>query len=829
MTRDTAGSAARFLVAGGLNTIATGLVLSGLSLLLPFQIAYPIVFVAGIVLSTFLAGHFVFKSSFTINRVIAYVSTYLAIFGVGWFVLAGLQRMGSPPWANGLVVLITAPLGYVAGRLVFRPAQATEATLKPREFPIVEALISDRHGAFQVLSLVVLLEVLVFWGYFAGASIPRGDFLASYLTEAHAWWTSGGIIDPPEWMSYAWMGFPADSNIQNSSYYLPVGLAVAVFGSYTPYAAAVMTALQTGLGAVGAYVAVRRFTKSHGAGLLALVAWFFCPLIYSNAQHPDIVRGASLLPWLFLALSPRWGWGRWWSIPAASLIVWQFLVGAYPGQVVIAAYALVVWALAWLLIDRRRGWLIPAGIAGVAAMLMSLAKYGPVMAFGAVTQGAAQSLSFDLSSLATVFYPYNMDAMPNDPSMRPYFLVVPVLVLVGYAKLRSNAAPAIALTGFSALLTAMSLWADGLVSMLPGLQISRFRTNDIKTFLLFGIVVMAAYAFSAISSQQWGKSSIRRWWPALVLVSGILLVPSLGPLSAIDAVYVVVVLFLIVATWWLLLRLTKNANTAGRCWAAALILLAVISGTGFVYSVRLPWSNPRLVLEREYFGRTVDELMSTTPCPWTQSARPARSVPPENPARFADSWRALVGAFSCQDFIGGYLNVKGSPTRMQQADLLAGPQSRDLISFYAAPSAAVPLSADGKLVDLTEGCLVNGKCGSVRVDVTSYSRRGSATYRVISPDDVRLAFNESYYPGWTAEVCRVGESCQNAEISAGPGVSISVVVPAGNTDVRLSYASPARVTWRQTGAVGLVVALLGAGAPLVRPATGWLRRQVRRA
>jgi putative flippase GtrA len=116
--RDVAAGV-RFLVAGGANTVVTGVALSLLSFVIDARLAYAIVFVLGIALSLFLSGRYVFRRRITWKRTVAYVVVYLVVFLIGLGVLHLALRAGLPPPWSGTVALVTAPLSFLGGRVVF--------------------------------------------------------------------------------------------------------------------------------------------------------------------------------------------------------------------------------------------------------------------------------------------------------------------------------------------------------------------------------------------------------------------------------------------------------------------------------------------------------------------------------------------------------------------------------------------------------------------------------------------------------------------------------------------------------------------------------------
>lgn len=113
------GQVGRFFVVGAMNTLLTGALLSLLALWVDQRIAYTVAFLVGIGLSVFLTGTFVFQSSLTPRRLVAYIAAYLAIYLTGLGVTAAMIHSGLPSAWAGLVVFITAPLGFLAGRVVF--------------------------------------------------------------------------------------------------------------------------------------------------------------------------------------------------------------------------------------------------------------------------------------------------------------------------------------------------------------------------------------------------------------------------------------------------------------------------------------------------------------------------------------------------------------------------------------------------------------------------------------------------------------------------------------------------------------------------------------
>jgi putative flippase GtrA len=112
------GSAWRFLLAGGANTLVTAGLLALLSLVIDPRLAYTIVFAGGVVLSTVLADRFVYGVRMDRAARVAYVSLYLVVYLIGLLAVHLWTTAGYPEAATSLVVVVTAPLTFLGGRLI---------------------------------------------------------------------------------------------------------------------------------------------------------------------------------------------------------------------------------------------------------------------------------------------------------------------------------------------------------------------------------------------------------------------------------------------------------------------------------------------------------------------------------------------------------------------------------------------------------------------------------------------------------------------------------------------------------------------------------------
>ena len=122
--RRNLGEVLRFLVVGGSNTLITLVLFVLLQQWLFPAVAYTVVFALGLVYTTALTATVVFGSRLTWRRAAAFVAWYLLVYGVGLLVVQGLHAFWDPSALVTAVVtvVVTAPLNFLGGRVLFRPA-----------------------------------------------------------------------------------------------------------------------------------------------------------------------------------------------------------------------------------------------------------------------------------------------------------------------------------------------------------------------------------------------------------------------------------------------------------------------------------------------------------------------------------------------------------------------------------------------------------------------------------------------------------------------------------------------------------------------------------
>lgn len=688
--------------------------------------------------------------------------------------------------------------------------------------------------ALVVVGMLVVLELVVFADHWSGEVTIPWDFVGTYNAEAFAWWADGGIVDPPQWMPYQWGGYPAAASVQNSASYLPVGL-MATLVPFSLHAATVLHALHVAWGAAGVYVLARRWSMGRAAAAFGLVAYFFAVGFYSNAQHVDIVRGFAWAPWLLLCVSPWWHWRRWWGIPAAGIIFWQMAVSTYPGLLVQLAYGAALLVVVFQTTTRTpwRHYLAPLAAAGAAGVLLAVQKYLPNLLTRGF-EGAAQERDqvFDLGVVGTLFFPYDLDFLPNDVTMRSFFVVAGVLTLAVFATFRSHAWWA----GTSLVLTGVVLGIPGpwspVVAVLPGMSLSRFQLADSRVVIVVGLVIVAMAGLARL------VATIRADGPSLFGPVRIVALVAVGAGSAAVAVtagypaeasrgpWVLTVVATLVAVCAASPLLRGRGSAAAGAFAVIFVVLAAISGTTWANGTPRPWRTDRAVEEAALWGAPSEDLIARRDTGAGEARRPGRVPLPEA----ATDWDARWSGWSRSYYdgrasLGGYVNLLGVPAfeRVHELVMTDGPLRLDANRFWSAPGVMIADVVDGiPTAPAITRCVESQLCGPGLAVLPAGYDLDTWRYRATASVATRVVLNESYYNGFTVTACD-GECLDLVAAQAFSG-GVSFELPAGTWDVTVVYRAPGSTAAWVSFTLGALVLLAGALSVIVQGRTPRARR-----
>lgn len=646
---------------------------------------------------------------------------------------------------------------------------------------------------------LMAIQVVVFHGYYLGSTSPGGDFLGLYSNEPFAWWRDGGILNPPAWMPYLWGGYPSVASIQNSSWYLPTGVA-ALFG-FDIHASASLQAFHVAIAGLGVYVLGRRARFGRVASIFGMVAYSFTTGFFSNAPYVDIVRGHALAPWILLCLSPLWPWKRAWAVPVAAVIFWQAAVGVYPGMLVAFAYAGTAWAIAWQLALRPslRRFALPLFASVAIAVLLSMPKYLPLVELRTFQSGGALDLSvLTRSSLGSLLLPAYAN-LPGVYSLNTFFIPAGALLIAVFASFRDVAVRAAAAAAtFTLVLVVPQFPGRELVNLLPGMEVSRFRLNDFTPFIILPVII--AGMSGLVWLRQLGGRPIRgrSLW---VRLAAVLLAPLaaiafivFGKFSEADWRPTVAVLMLTTVCVVGIAALASRGQLKRflRILAPVVVIcLTAASGLAYTRTVVGLWSIDSIAAQKSLWGASSTDLMEHRIDIAGATQRPARSEVPPNASASELISAAHNGAlYSGQPSVGGYLNVHMSASFVMARQALSDPGTADAErAMLIAPGIVIGWNGGLPQAGAVQRCVATRDCNGVTTEPVSYTP-GNLVYRVTAASPTAVLANEAYYVGWSVLAVDQSGRATVLEPSLGPGGVISFDLPAGVWLVSLVYRTP---------------------------------------
>lgn len=684
--------------------------------------------------------------------------------------------------------------------------------------------MGERVRAVAGPLVLLVVTCIVFWGYLSGASAPPWDFWGSYTTSAYTWWTLGSFLSPPKILPFMLGGYPAYLDLQNASWFLPVGLT-SLITSYAPQAAATLQAFTVAFGSIGAYLLGRSLGLRRSACVMVGLGYLFSEGFIGRAQHSDVVRAWAMLPWVLLALYPVKK-PKPWQVVFAALLWFQFFVGAYAGILAASAYFCLVWVglTIWLCRDRWRQYLTWLLVTVVPGALMAGVNWLPYLSAGGKPVFKGNSIDVTTAMLGTVIYPFLDFGIPNDITLRTFFIVSTLFLAIPFIRGQRR----LVLFGSALALTGVILGIDllgrpGWQESMPLLDLSRTRTNDFKAGLILGVCLLGGAGMQSLVLDSQRDISIR-WWVkrsgvAAALVGALVVIGFTGPYSAanrgLGLLWLMIgMLALILAAFMVaLVRKRHDPPSWRRTTLRVLPVLFLVTttttlGWWWARESSYVWSVPREQSELGRWGATADDLIEREG-PTEYAKRPARSGPefPTSPEGIL-SYNWAGSEYSRQPSIGGYANLKGQQ-RFEQLLAFAGDEeAKPLLDVLKEDSVAwrLPTGTTPSLNAID--CLVLGSCLEYGLEVVSW--QPDRIELSIPPKAAsRLVINELSYPGWKADVC-VESACAEQEVPSGQDdVLISADMADSATSVVFRFETPRMKLALILFAAGLMLVLGG--------------------
>jgi hypothetical protein len=656
--------------------------------------------------------------------------------------------------------------------------------------------LAGRRQVFATAAAIALLSAInlyVFRDHWLGRASFPFDFPLAYYALVGYWTTSLQMGEWPHWIPYQSMGYPAALNPQLGLFYLPFWTFVIFRQPYTLHAANIVQALHVLFGSVGYFVFARRWFRLPVA-LAGALAFGLFGGFFSNAEHPDIVRGFAWIPWLLWALLPDDPVD---DQPAARLrprnlllapIVACFVTGVYPGLMLSGLWMCGIGIVAWAAASPSRQALRAAAVQGVQVGLgigMALAYLLPTLT---LSSGLKRTYNYaryspwylQAADYFQLFLPSNL-VTRGDYSMHAMQIPLFLLLCLPFARARKTlAAPivAIGLLAFAMCFEGLRFFSGAITGLLPVMRMSRFPAGDYRGFVFVALLTGSLAGMEhLLESPDRRRNAVMLCAALAVLLAPCLLLRATPPLATWIAVEAVACLLIIAG------YLFARSERAGAVWVYCVAAAGVVLSVATFQQMKTFWDDPNVeAFVYDHQGlplETPDHQLRVNGVFARQSTRrPARmDAPPEIPGTFPVTWRGYIdGTYMTRDHGAGSLAIglnaiAGDPVL---AELMRRPGT--LLALPCTPLLCGSGDATGVAL---ESAAETGR-------ELEYSRN-FAVYDVDLPAASLVVENEMYAPGWRG-ICEThGEHLVPERID---GALRGWVLGPGPHRLRVEYRTP---------------------------------------
>lgn len=684
-------------------------------------------------------------------------------------------------------------------------------------------LVRTLRGSLPV-AVLAIVNVLMFLPHYMGRMTFPWDFLAGYHASSFGWYKAGSLLAPPVWLPWSDMGYPAFLALQSGAWYLPLALLDALGVDYSIHVATAVQCAHVLAGGAGAYLLFRRFGFRVPLALAGALAYQSSAMFYAGQQFVDIVRAAALLPWLWISFDPTF-LRKYRVAPALTgLLLWQFLVAAYPGNIVSAAYASVVVLVVALAgmesrRDRALHLLLISG-AVVVALMLAMIKWYPVLAHSShLEYEVTRQITLGWRALLKIVFPYDVDFAMGTQGMRSLWLPFALLWGAMFAKIRTSAERlGLGLVALS-IVMAMVLPAIPVIrDIVPGLRVSRFPVSDWRPVFQLGLLLLALSGWNRLIAGEYRHFVVLARSSAIAVASmfvgyGLTLLgyPVAGLVPAL-----VMVIVMSLAAGWLGLVAAKDRRHGGipghRYVVSALCLLVAADATYYHFAQARAWRVPStLQMEVLAYG---SGLAASGHGDVSRLRRPERFLLGTSPEEALGDARNLAynrcwytGTFC----VLGYNNLKLSAPHKKFHSALMSIGGADLLAFARRPQQLLflPPGKPGRVQGLSGDNIGSAAIGpalaGARVEFIEYLP-GRAVYRIEANAPALVVENEIWWPGWTVSYCAANHCSEPVQTLQTPQGLRAWAVEKGTWRVVVHYEDAAARLGQTLCMLGLLLA-----------------------
>lgn len=621
------------------------------------------------------------------------------------------------------------------------------------------------------LGFLILVNLMMFHLHYWGIYTFPWDFLGGYHTHSFAWFTNGSIFNPPQWFAWGNVGFPSALAIQSGSWYFPLAILDFLNITYSIKVATIVQCLHVLFGSMGIYFLLRVFSYSIGMALLGALGFQLSGGFYSNAQHVDIIRAYALLPWVLWSLHPHFLFKSAFRPFWASLLLFQFLVAAYPGNIAAAVYGCFVFCLFHLVAlpskKLRIDYALTVFIIAISAVFISSVKWFPYFLSLDVIEITRTGYNHFLPwHFLTLMLDYDVTFIPGDISMRS--LYIPLVILAGLFFIKEKTISSN--IGFAFVILALVLggiapafWPQ---LTLPGLTFSRFPLTDWRIFLYIGLILLSVAGWTTLFSKKLEKKEIfcRIFLMMLTFVVVIWIATDIGyqrgNFYRTSRIFGLIILLIALFVFFFD-RLDKKKLIG---FYSLLALILIVDGWKYHYSQPFSWKTTwSKEIEFQLFDLNFSDLDPhyRKSKKKSISQRPGRLIIKDGNEDFAPYINSshYNKCWYQNDFcLFGYDNLhrQSIPHRKLFSSLLDPQSGKKNLNFVLRPQQLLIFDTrkDFNILDFPEG---DSEFLSLVPNVSASSILYSpekVVYKIASPKAVQVVENELWWPGWRVRLCQ---------------------------------------------------------------------------
>jgi hypothetical protein len=499
-----------------------------------------------------------------------------------------------------------------------------------------------------------------------------------------------------------------------------------------------------------------------------------------------------------------------WAIPIGSFILFQSIVGSYPGNLVSSIYTVAAFFLYFIINEKKRvEYFFKIFVLLTSGILMGMIRYLPsITDLNSFPQNIVNSSDLGGWNFSTFIYPYVRENLIGDPSMRSIFVGPLILSLLAFIKFNDKKIIfQLILSLFSLILMMSGPLTEIIRNILPFANISRFGMSDWRTTFNISIIFIVLFTLADLKNTSRNRVFIAIAIFSLELMA-VWLIGGWMEFSNNDKIQVLIMMnltFFSVALYSTAINFSTNKFVTSSIFTF-IIFTQVYSYATYFGTNKLTWESREI--DQNIYGQTFRSIEKKIDLPLKYRPERILLTPPpfeqwqyRNDYRYNRYW--ITGEFGAL----GYHNVKDNKSYKALEPRLQK-DSDPVIDFLLQRGTVLPIELESITDPYLEICsLVSMKCVmDDEIDVTQLKfDRESEIFQISASRPFLLLQNEIYSPVWSGSICEKNE-CKKVQSSPVLESLRGWVMPEGNYILNTKAETPFNFERWMMFSIGLLIA-----------------------